>query len=164
MGVPHQNWQALAAGGFQDANASGTGSVVSRDMLDSLRMAQSGNNMALPTGSYPDGYLGTIRSRQDDRLLDSLKNRENQRAYQRGVHKGERIDPAQYLWPDGLDPQRGIWNQAKGGPRITPAAELVDPPHLVNDGKAGPSVTANEPGVIDPYRAANLSALRPPWR
>jgi hypothetical protein len=164
MSAPHQNWQALAAGGFQDANASGTGSVVSRDFLDRLRMAQAGNNMNIPTGSYPDGYLGTIRSRQDDRLLDSVKNRENQRAYQRGVHKGERIDPAQYIWPPEMDPVRGLRNQARGGNRNVPLVELVDPPHLVNDGKAGPSVVGNEPGVIDPFRASQLSSLRPPWR
>lgn len=161
MPAPHQNWQALAANGFQDANASGTGSIVSRDYLDQLRLAQG---YPQPTAAYPDGYLGTIRSRQDDRLLDSVKNRENQRAYQRGVHKGERIDPAQYVWPSEMDPMRGLRNQAMGGPRQTPMAELVDPPHLVNDGRAGPSVTANEPGVIDPFRASNLAALRPPWR
>lgn len=120
--------------------------------------------MNIPTGSYPDGYLGTVRNKQEDRLLDQLKARENQRAYQRGVHKGERIDPNQYTWPPEMDPVRGLRNQAKGGARQTPLAELVDPPALVNDGKAGPSVTANEPGVIDPFRASQLSSLRPPWR
>src|SRR5688500_16168090 len=46
-----------------------------------------------PDAQYPDGYLGTIPSRRGDRILDTLKSRQNQRSYQRGVHKGERIDP-----------------------------------------------------------------------
>lgn len=160
MPPPHQNWQFLAAGGFQDANASGTGSIVSRDMLDRLRMGQA----SIPSAMYPDGYLGTIRNRQEDRLLDSIKNRENQRAYQRGVHKGERIDPAQYAWPPGLDPMRGVRGQSrKSQKRQVPQYQLVDPPHLVNDGKAA-GATANEPGVIDPFRSQSLQNLRPTWK
>ena len=65
----------------------------SRDPLDAKRMAQF-----TPEATYPDGYLGTIRSRRDDRLLNDLKDRQGKRPYQRGVHKGERVDPRDYYW------------------------------------------------------------------
>lgn len=61
-----------------------------------------------PEAAYPDGYLGTITSRRSDRVLDALKSRINQRNYQRGVHKGERIDPGDYFWPEEMDPNSGL--------------------------------------------------------
>lgn len=163
-GAAHQNWQSLGAHGLQGTYTAsgGTGFVVGRSELDSLRIGEG----RTPEASYPDGYLGTIRSRRDDRLLDSLKARETQRPYQRGVHKGERIDPADYLWPRGLDPERGIRNQRKGM-RTTPAMELVPTTTLVNDGKAMNQEPAysqvDQLGQIDPVRAAQLRSLKPPW-
>ena len=163
MPVPHQNVQALGAHGLQGTYTAtgGTGFVVGRDPLDSRRIGEG----RVPSAEYPDGYLGTIRSRRDDRLLDSVKGRENQKAYQRGVHKGERIDPADYLWPSGLDPERGLRNQRRGV-RTAPAMGLTPRPHLVNDGKSGPLEynQADQYGEINPVRAAQLQSLRPPWR
>lgn len=131
--------------------------------MDSLRIGEG----RVPSAEWPDGYLGTTRSRRDDRLLDSIKARETQKPYQRGVHRGERLDPADYLWPRGLDPQRGIRNQLRGV-RTAPAMDLVPRPHLVNDGKAmqqAPAYSqADQLGEIDPARAAQLASLRPPWR
>lgn len=164
-GAAHQNWQYLGGGGLQGTYTAqgGTGFVIGRSELDTARMGQG----RVPSAEYPDGYLGTIRSRRDDRLLDSVKNRENQKAYQRGVHKGERIDPADYLWPRGLDPQRGLRNQLRGA-RTVPAMELTPAPHLVNDGKAAqqePAYSqADQLGEINPVMAAQLSSLRPTWR
>lgn len=162
--VPHQNWSSLGAHGLQGTYTAsgGTGFVVGRSELDSLRLGEG----RVPSAEYPDGYLGTIRSRRDDRMLDSIKGRENQRAYQRGVHKGERVDPADYYWPSGLDPQRGIRNQARGV-KTTPAMQLTPAPHLVNDGKAtqAPEYSqATDMGEINPVRAHQLASLMPTWR
>lgn len=66
----------------------------------------------VPSAQYPDGYLGTITSRREDRLLDSIKHRENARSYTRGVHKGERIDPVDYFWPESFHPMSGLLRQA----------------------------------------------------
>ena len=65
-----------------------------------------------PEAQFPDGYLGTITSRRGDRMLDALKARQNQRSYQRGVHKGERIDMSDYSWPIEFHPLKGILRQA----------------------------------------------------
>jgi hypothetical protein len=103
-----------------------------------------------PQAEYPDGYLGTIRSRRDDKgkpyamsdtVLDSLKNRQNQRAYQRGVHKGERIDPASYMWPENLEPDRRLKPSLykaidSDGSLVMMAKRNV--PQLALDGKIGP--------------------------
>lgn len=151
-----QNVQALGAGGLYGAYAQGGSAAVTRDSLDAARIGQG----RTPSATYPDGYLGTIRSRRDDRLLDSLKNRENQRSYQRGVHKGERIDPGDYYWPQGMDPQRGLVAQARGV-RQAPLMNLAPAPRLVNDGKA--DIVASVPGEINPVRSAQLGHLRPRW-
>jgi hypothetical protein len=127
----------------------------------------------IPSAEYPDGYLGTMRSRRDDRLLDSIKNRVNQKAYQRGVHKGERIEPSMYYWPEQIHPMTGIERQMKAKlvningavtymmPRSAPQTQLTPAPHLVNDGKA--NTVADQPGEINARRQAMLAYLRPAW-
>jgi hypothetical protein len=137
---------------------------------------------AHPKRSIPDGYLGTIRSRRDDKgkpyavsdvVLDSLKNRQNQRAYQRGVHRGERIDPAQYMWPSNLQPDSRLKDNnykladVEGaivflGKRNAPKMDLAPAPHLVNDGKA--NVSANVPAEFNPRTSANFQHLKPRWQ
>jgi hypothetical protein len=68
---PSQNWQSLGGGGLAGYNnQGGAGTPVARDTMDSLRIGVG----RVPSAEYPDGYLGTIRSRRDDRLLDSIKN------------------------------------------------------------------------------------------
>lgn len=176
---PNQNWQSLGAAGLFGTNTAlgGGGTPVQvRSELDARRMGLG----RTPQAEYPDGYLGTIRSRRDDRLLDSLKVREGQRSYQRGVHKGERIDPADYLWPPDLKPDRGLKREARAVydnglflvrrevPRLEDAGV-----HLKNGGKglplpkgAGGLVRGGnaQPPLIDPKRRGQLAHLIPAAR
>lgn len=155
----HQNYQWLGAGGLYGGNIVGHGTALPSAIseLDGARLGIG----RTPQAEYPDGYLGTIRSRRDDRLLDSTKARVNQKSYQRGVHKGERIDQSDYFWPLELQPDRALKNQRRGL-RTSFVEALTEPPHLVNDGKA--DVQANEPGRIDLRRKQQLSRLMPSWR
>ena len=91
------------AGGFMSS-----GLVATRDSLDQARMGGR-----TPEADYPDGYLGTIRSRREDRLLDAVKQKIGDRSYQRGVHKGIQIDAGDYFWPDELPADRGIRLEAQ---------------------------------------------------
>ena len=170
----HQNIQNLGAGGMYGTNTNygGGGVPVARSELDFLRMGVG----RAPQAEYPDGYLGTIRSRRDDRgrsadkVLDSLKARTGQRSYQRGVHRGERIDAADYYYPAGLDNMRGIKRQMKAAKvgnvfmskRNVEQAQLVPAPHLVNDGKA--NTKHSGPVPIDQRRVEQVSRMRPQWR
>jgi hypothetical protein len=155
----HQNYQWIGAGGLYGGNIVGHGTAMpsARSELDAQRLGIG----RTPQAEYPDGYLGTIRSRRDDRVLDATKNRVNQRSYQRGVHKGERIDQSDYYWPVQLSPDRGIRNEKKGM-RTTFVQALTPPPKLVNDGKA--NIVANEPGRIDQKRQQQLARLMPTAR
>jgi hypothetical protein len=168
---PSQNWQSLGGNGLYGYNnQGGAGTPVARDEMDATRIGVG----RVPSAEYPDGYLGTIRSRRDDRLLDSIKSRVNQKAYQRGVHKGERIEPSMYFWPEGLNDMSGIERQMKAQlvningvnvfrtARNAPQVSLLPAPHLVNDGKA--NTIANEPAQINERRQAMLAYLKPAWR
>ena len=176
MPNPHQNVQSLGAGGMYDtATVYGGGGIpVARSELDFLRMGVGRE----PSAEYPDGYLGTIRTRRDDRgrpnsasetVLDSLKIRIGQRSYQRGVHRGERIDPQDYYYPESLRPERGIMRQMAAqydgqkfmASRYAPEFDMVPPPHLPNDGKA--DMRSSSPGQIDEKRAEQLRRLKPAW-
>jgi hypothetical protein len=155
----HQNYQFLGAGGLYGGNIVGHGTALPSAIseLDSQRLGIG----RTPQAEYPDGYLGTIRSRRDDRVLDAAKSRVNQRSYQRGVHKGERIDQSDYYYPVQLQPDRGLRNQARGM-RTTFVEQLTPPPKLVNDGKA--QIEANEPGRINAKRKEQLQRLMPMYR
>jgi len=176
MSSSHQNWQYLGASGYIGAYTTTGGGgtpIVPRSTMDSLRIGVG----RTPSAEYPDGYLGTIRSRRDDRgtgtdtVLDSLKARQNQRGYQRGVHKGERIDPGQYMWPENLQPDRRLKVGAKlvdvdGGltmnvRRNAPKQELAPHPHLVNDGKS--NISSNVPAEFNPRIAQQFVHLKPRW-
>ena len=167
---PNQNWQSLGGNGLQGYNnMGGYGGPVARGELDAIRIGTG----RVPSAEYPDGYLGTIRSRRDDRLLDSIKNRVGQKSYQRGVHKGERIEPNAYFWSPEFNDQMGIKRQMKAKqvningvmvyqiPRAGLDVRLTPAPHLVNDGKA--NTIANTPGTINMQRANALSYLKPVW-
>lgn len=180
MPSSHQNWQYLGANGYQGAYTTMGGGgtpVVPRSDMDYARMGVG----RAPQAEYPDGYLGTIRSRRDDKgkpysvsdtVLDSLKSRQTQRGYQRGVHKGERIDPAQYMWPSALKPDRrlnknlysvvdndGAINMLMR--RNAPKTEIGENQKLVNDGKA--NISSNIPAEFNPRVGYQFKHLRPGW-
>lgn len=167
---PNQNWQSIGGNGFMGYNnQGGQGIPVARGDLDAIRIGTG----RVPSAEYPDGYLGTIRSRRDDRLLDSVKNRVNQKAYQRGVHKGERIEPSQYYWSPEFNDEMGIKRQSKAKqiningaivwqvPKAGQDLRLIPAPHLVNDGKANTNATAAT--TINVQRANMLNYLKPVW-
>lgn len=168
---PQQNWQSLGGGGLNGYNnQGGYGGPVARGDLDAIRIGTG----RVPSAEYPDGYLGTIRSRRDDRLLDSIKNRVGQKAYQRGVHKGERMEPSAYYWSPDFNDQSSIKRQMKAKQvevngvmvwttkKYTQDIRLVPAPHLVNDGKS--NMRSDAPGTINVQRANQLNYLKSPFR
>jgi len=177
MSSPHQNTQNLGANGLYGTytNYGGGGTPVARSEMDYLRMGVGRE----PQAEYPDGYLGTIRTRRDDKgrpnsvseqVLNGLKIRQSQRGYQRGVHRGERIDPSDYYTPPQFGMDAGIKRQMsaakKGVPvaKHTPAFRLAPAPHLPNDGKAGPTAKSNSPYEMNKKRVSQLSNMKPHWR
>jgi hypothetical protein len=167
--APNQNWQSLGGQGFYGYNnQGGQGTPVARGELDAIRIGTG----RVPSAEYPDGYLGTIRSRRDDRLLDSIKNKIGQKSYQRGVHKGERIEPSMYYWSPEFNSQSGLSRQMTAKhdavgqvfrvPRAAPETRLTPAPHLVNDGKA--NTVADQPGTLNVRRANMMAYLKPVWR
>lgn len=146
-----------------------------RDPLDAARSGMSG---FIPSAAYPDGYLGTIQSRREDRLLDSLKGKLNERSYQRGVHKGERIDAADYFWPSELQPERGLVRQMHSvqiapddprlwSPRAAPLGTVAEQMQISGAtelpmtprGKLRPPAT-----TYDNPSAPSLRTMLPSWR
>lgn len=68
--------------------------------------------MAGQESAYPDGYLGTIIDRHEDKLLEKVQQRLTDRSYQRGVHLGSKIGQQQYVWDAAVNPEAGIMRQA----------------------------------------------------
>ena len=166
--MPAQNWQLLQG---QDPGSpgqwgGGAFAMVYRDPLDAARAARRDR---IPIAEYPDGYLGTIQSRREDRLLKNLSGRMNERNYQRGVHKGERIDPSDYFWPEGgpVDPEAGLRAQARGGRWTAQGGTSVE--RFVAGGQyarqAGRELLGpiDSPEVVDPQRVQGLRQLLPAW-
>ena len=122
---------------------------------------------ASPDTQYPDGYLGTqgASSRRADKLLDSV-HRSNSRPYSRGVHKGERVNPGDYMWPAEFNLMPGLEYEARGLKYAPDGAEVVQ---LTNDGKAGPrgiprNLDRPQQEIIDQQRRSMLKTLAPSWR
>lgn len=139
---------------------AGANLVPTRDQLDALRLGGG----RTPEAEYPDGYLGTIRSRREDRLLDAVKQKIGDRSYQRGVHKGIRIDPQDYLWPDALQPTRGLEMQARGirnAPLQTTTEQIVY--GTARTPRGAESLLGPMPGKISDQAPA-LQRLLPSWR
>lgn len=114
LDVPGTNWWVNTGGlgiapGEAVVGSGGDTSVVSpRDPLDAARMA----NQLAPGAAYPDGYLGTITDRQQDKLFTTVTGRLTDRGYQRGVHKGEKLGADQYYWTADCNPGAGIERQS----------------------------------------------------
>src|SRR3954470_11123771 len=106
------DWQHLTPYGLPiDGNtAVGAGGTPYRSALDATRSAAPGFT---PDAEYPDGYLGNIQSRREDRLLSAVQSRLTNRSYQRGVHKGDKIGQEDYFWPPSLNMMSGIEAQAQ---------------------------------------------------
>ena len=136
-----------------------------RDAMEASRLAWRRE----PSAEYPSGYLGSIQGRREDKVANAVWR--NQRSYNRGVHKGERIDMSDYLWPDEFNLESGLVMQA-GDSRFTSEAYQTEPVMLTNDGRPGPRDVAGMTGkpntgvpvVPDAQRAAQLKKMRPTWR
>lgn len=128
-----------------------------RDDLDTQRSMYR----RVPSAEYPDGYLGTIRTRRDDRLLKDVQRRVNQRSYQRGVHKGERIDPQDYFWPPEFTPTTGLEIQATGM-RYAPSGTLLERAAMTER----QMIPRGSQSLIEvsPDRVEQLRHLAPTWR
>jgi hypothetical protein len=115
---------------------------------------------------HPDGYLGTMSSnRRQDKILGTL-SRMNARQYSRGVHKGERINPGDYVWPEEFNLWTGLQLESQGLKFSPPGAEPV---RLTNDGKVGPRGIPSRQGEeqvneISLERRALLKSLAPRWK
>ena len=113
--------------------------------------------------TYPDGYLGTMSAnRRQDKTLGSM-SRTNARQYSRGVHKGERVNPGDYVWPDEFNLWTGIAYESKGMKFAPPGAMPVQ---LTNDGKVGTkgiprTMEQQNQEYIDLERRAQLKTLKP---
>jgi hypothetical protein len=137
--------------------------------LDAVRM----NWRRTPEATYPDGYLGTIQSRRGDRLMDGLKSRMQNRPYQRGIHKGERIDGRDYFWPPEFNLWSGLEQQAEGHRFAPPnlGEFLEDERYPTDRNFMGPRsvATGNRPigvraaSTNSPERLAALRAQAPAW-
>lgn len=162
--TPFQFLPPYNMGAPGNANTAGGGGGIGPFFRDALDARRSAYNQT-PEAMYPDGYLGTINTRRQDRLLDSLKTRANQRSYVRGVHKGERIDPSDYLWPGQLQPMDGIMRQGREAvpfdtmvlsPRHAPRLDLVP--------QYSPRQEAMMGADAGIGRSNQLRKLAPPWR
>ena len=157
------------------ANGGGGHQVVGyRGVLDARRSVGDPNNR-VPSAAYPDGYLGTIQSRREDRLLKNVQSRLTQRSYQRGVHKGERVDPQDYRWTADVNPQAGLAAEAEGvrwAPTGSPTERLA---HMGKVNTLNPSETAalaqqtgvdpnNQTQLVNAQRKMAMRGLLPSWK
>lgn len=81
-------------GGYGNVDA-----IAYRDPLDAARSGALGYGR-IGQADYPDGYLDDPKSRREDRLQTGVMGRLTDRSYQRGVHKGVKMDAVQYFWPE----------------------------------------------------------------
>jgi hypothetical protein len=118
------------------------------------RMMQGGYT---PDAQYPDGYLGASTGRHQDKLLQSYgANTRYDRPYDRGVHKGDRLDQGDYDWPSWLSPMSGIRRQAHSNARFVPHGHAPDVPSI-------PGSNAS-PSQSGPPKPADLAKFAPTWR
>jgi hypothetical protein len=151
------------------SETSGGGSSISygpAPVFRNAKDAQLSGNRTQPDTQYPDGYLGTMSSnRRQDKVLGTL-SRMNARQYSRGVHKGERINTSDYLWPQEFNLFTALEYEAKGL-KFAPAG--AEPVRLTNDGKVGPKgisrdMSRKDAQEIDPQRRSLLKSLAPRWK
>jgi hypothetical protein len=143
------------------------------DPLDAMRSMWK----RTPDAQHPDGYLGTIQTKRQDRLRQGLQNRSDNKPYARGVHKGERLDGRDYFWPPEMQPTDGLVAQMEGRRYVPPGILMeagqmpmqqgakVNSSDLARVGVRGvPARTSQvQWGEKDPERSSQLKRLRPPW-
>lgn len=149
----------------QNPNSDPTGAYGPAPVWRSAKDELLSGYRSQPDATHPDGYLGTMSAnRRQDKLLGTL-SRNNARQYSRGVHKGERINPGDYIWPQEFNPMTGLILEAQGLKFSPPGAEPV---RLTNDGKVGPrgipTPQETEATQINPQRRAYLKNLVPSWK
>lgn len=144
--------------------------VGARSILDARRMMLGAR---APQANYPDGYLGTLIDRRQDRLMTAVQGRVTERNYQRGVHKGEHIDLIDYFWTSHVNLEAGLKAQAEGRkwnptcspvPQLTRIAGSSTPADMWSSPKPQIPPGPGSPGTINPKRASQLGRLRPAWR
>jgi hypothetical protein len=145
---------------------------VFHDRLDALRSMWR----RTPDAEYPDGYVGTVQTKRRDRLRAEEAQRATNKPYNRGVHKGERLNQDDYFWPPEMQPTDGMKYQMSGM-RFVPPGVLMDigaipqtrpdpsQPYLARVAARGTPgrVGTAEWGKVDPDRATTLKRLAPPW-
>ena len=194
--MPGSNWW-ISSGPYQGmpgATTVGGGGYAqnadmgaARDPLDAKRIADAN----APGAAYPDGYLGTIIDRRQDRMLGVLQSKLTSKSYQRGVHKGERLGQDSYYWTDEMDPNQGIERQMataqmediEGGviiatQRYTQSGNPVErlahmgktagltPPEEMRMARQYGVDPAKNPlpmTMTDPTRAARMARVMPRW-
>lgn len=183
--MPH-NWQQITAPGATFPGSPGVAGggyahgIAFRDTLDAKRSMMG----RTPEAEYPDGYLGTITNRQQDKLLGKIQERLNDRSYQRGVHVGSKIGRAQYYWNRDLAPDDGLRRQSHfrrdgctlSAPRFAPSGNPVE--RLAHQGKTagltppeqmemarryGVNPAMNPVVLSDPTRAAQMRKMLPSY-
>jgi hypothetical protein len=135
--------------GSGGGNTAASGAVQFRSPIDQARAAGG----KLPQAEYPDGYLGNIIDRRSDRLIQHVQNRLTEQSYQRGVHKGSRIESKNYLWPNGgVTPDAGLMRESRAErvgnviltPRFAPIGNPVE--RLAHQGRTSGMATPGELG------------------
>jgi hypothetical protein len=139
---------------------------VFRDKLDALRSRWR----TVPQEDHPSGYIESAgqSGRHDDKIGKTLWRA--QRSYTRGVHKNERIDRSDYLWPAEHNLGSALEAQARGE-RFVPFGVGMEPAILTRGGKPGsrdyyPTPRRTDQVVMQPDidRASVLRNLAPSWR
>jgi hypothetical protein len=183
------NWWVSTNDNYQGASGGttvgggGGGFTAARDALDRKRMGST----PIPGADYPDGYLGTITDRNEDKLYGTLQKRLNDRSYQRGVHKGEKIGRDSYYWTPEVNPDAGLALQAQSAvqdgntistQRWTSSGNPVErlahqgrtagltPPEQMKMARQYGVDPAKNPmpmTMTDPTRAARIARSLPPW-
>jgi hypothetical protein len=170
MGGLSPSSTTVGGGGSGGAQTQG---IQYRNPLDANRAAKG----QLSQAEWPDGYLGNIIDRRQDKLLKAVRARQEGPSYQRGVHKGSRIDQSEYFWPaEGMGPDEGIDRktqlmdndgllvmvQKRQAPKGVPVTLLV------NEGKQPPYPDGQPSGLTetiiqDPLQQIHFHKMTPKY-
>lgn len=154
----------------------GGGGSTRTDLVGYRSILDARRSMALPAqtpeAQYPDGYLGNVNSRRQDRIMDALQKNLTNKSYQRGVHKGEKLSPQDYMWDRNVDPEAGLRAEAAGRRWTVSGAPEERLAHMGKNAVLTPmemGEMARRYGVYDPgemtvARQAYLQRMLPSWK